>query len=135
MRHPLYRSPNEAKGFYLIFTRVLVAGVIVILPGSPLGLHCGVRRHGLGAGDPARPGLLCSILGNRRWGNTVRVNRYTVILCDGSTIKADHILTCRVAEGGVLEVALRNDRTVRYSPFSWSHFEEATPRPGSRIVD
>jgi hypothetical protein len=73
-----------------------------------------------------------------------------VILCDGSTIKADHILTCRVAEPTIrcarapprfrahddrLPGALRNDRTVRYSPFSWSHFEEVTPHLQSRIVD
>lgn len=39
LRHSLHRSPKEAKGFYLIFTLLLlVAAVIVIIPGSPLGL-------------------------------------------------------------------------------------------------
>ena len=76
-----------------------------------------------------------SVRNDGRVGNTARMNRYTVILCDGSTIKAEHILMCRIADGGVLEVAMRNDRTVSYSPFSWSHFEEAKPKPKSRIVD
>ncbi len=39
LRHSLHRSPKEAKGFYVIFAGLLVcAAVIVIIPGSPLGL-------------------------------------------------------------------------------------------------
>ncbi|WP_027946028.1 Nramp family divalent metal transporter [Amycolatopsis taiwanensis] len=39
LRHSLHRSPRQAIGFYAIFTGLLlVAAVIVIIPGSPLGL-------------------------------------------------------------------------------------------------
>ncbi|MBV9013129.1 MAG: Nramp family divalent metal transporter [Pseudonocardiales bacterium] len=39
LRHSLHRRPSAAKGFYAIFTALLVgAAVIVIIPGSPLGL-------------------------------------------------------------------------------------------------
>jgi hypothetical protein len=39
LRHSLHRSPKEAKGFYVMFTGLLVgAAVIVVIPGSPLGL-------------------------------------------------------------------------------------------------
>ena len=39
LRHSLHRGPKEAKGFYLVFACLLVAAaVIVIIPGSPLGL-------------------------------------------------------------------------------------------------
>ena len=39
LRHSLHRRPSEAKAFYAIFGGLLlVAAVIVIIPGSPLGL-------------------------------------------------------------------------------------------------
>ena len=39
LRHSLHRRPSEAKGFYAIFAGLLlVSAVIVVLPGSPLGL-------------------------------------------------------------------------------------------------
>jgi Mn2+/Fe2+ NRAMP family transporter len=39
LRHSLHRSPREAAGFYVVFAGLLVAAaVIVIIPGSPLGL-------------------------------------------------------------------------------------------------
>ena len=39
LRHSLHRPPSEAKGFYAIFTGLLlVSATIVIIPGSPLGL-------------------------------------------------------------------------------------------------
>ncbi|HEV7449905.1 MAG TPA: NRAMP family divalent metal transporter [Pseudonocardiaceae bacterium] len=39
LRHSLHRGPREAKGFYVVFAGLLVAAaVIVVIPGSPLGL-------------------------------------------------------------------------------------------------
>jgi Natural resistance-associated macrophage protein len=39
LRHSLHRRPSEAKAFYAIFAALLLASaVIVIIPGSPLGL-------------------------------------------------------------------------------------------------
>jgi NRAMP (natural resistance-associated macrophage protein)-like metal ion transporter len=39
LRHSLHRSPKEAKGFYVVFAGLLAgSAVIVIIPGSPLGL-------------------------------------------------------------------------------------------------
>jgi NRAMP (natural resistance-associated macrophage protein)-like metal ion transporter len=39
LRHSLHRNPKEAKGFYAMFGGLLmVAAVIVVIPGSPLGL-------------------------------------------------------------------------------------------------
>jgi len=39
LRHSLHRRPSEAKAFYAIFAGLLlVSAVIVIIPGSPLGL-------------------------------------------------------------------------------------------------
>ncbi len=39
IRHSLHRRPREAKGFYAVFSGLLlVSAVIVVIPGSPLGL-------------------------------------------------------------------------------------------------
>ncbi len=39
LKHSLHRKPSEAKGFYAAFAGLLVlAAVIVLIPGSPLGL-------------------------------------------------------------------------------------------------
>jgi Mn2+/Fe2+ NRAMP family transporter len=39
LKHSLHRRPREAKGFYAVFAGLLVvSAVIVIIPGSPLGL-------------------------------------------------------------------------------------------------
>jgi Mn2+/Fe2+ NRAMP family transporter len=39
LRHSLHRRPREAAGFYLVFAGLLLAAaVIVVIPGSPLGL-------------------------------------------------------------------------------------------------
>ncbi|GAA2202653.1 NRAMP family divalent metal transporter [Sinomonas flava] len=39
LKHSLHRKPSEAKGFYAAFAAViLVSAVIVVIPGSPLGL-------------------------------------------------------------------------------------------------
>ena len=39
LRHSLHRRPSEAKAFYAIFAGLLIiSAVIVIIPGSPLGL-------------------------------------------------------------------------------------------------
>jgi NRAMP (natural resistance-associated macrophage protein)-like metal ion transporter len=39
LKHSLHRRPSEAKGFYGVFAALLVASaVIVVIPGSPLGL-------------------------------------------------------------------------------------------------
>ena len=39
LRHSLHRRPSEAKGFYAVFAGLLVlSAVIVLIPGSPLGL-------------------------------------------------------------------------------------------------
>src|SRR5579859_4055428 len=39
LKHSLHRRPSEAKGFYAVFAGLLVgAAVIVLIPGSPLGL-------------------------------------------------------------------------------------------------
>lgn len=39
LKHSLHRKISEAKAFYAVFAAILVAsGVIVLIPGSPLGL-------------------------------------------------------------------------------------------------
>lgn len=39
LKHSLHRKPSEAKGFYAAFAAlILLSAVIVIIPGSPLGL-------------------------------------------------------------------------------------------------
>lgn len=39
LKHSLHRRPAEAKGFYAVFAGlIVVAAVIVVIPGSPLGL-------------------------------------------------------------------------------------------------
>lgn len=39
LRHSLHRKPSEAKGFYAVFAVLIaVAALIVLIPGSPLGL-------------------------------------------------------------------------------------------------
>ena len=39
LKHSLHRKPSEAKGFYAVFAGlVIISAVIVLLPGSPLGL-------------------------------------------------------------------------------------------------
>lgn len=110
LKHSLHRRPSEAKGFYAVFVGlIMISAIIVIIPGSPLGLITeGVQTL---AGILLPPAavfllLLCNdhaVLGP--WVNGLRTNIVTSIII-GSLLMMSVILTLSVLfptiSGGVI---------------------------------
>ncbi len=82
LRHSLHRSPREAKGFYMVFTALLVvAAAIVIIPGSPLGLLTEGVQTLAGVLLPSATVFLLLLCNDREvlgpWVNGRRLNIFT----------------------------------------------------------
>jgi NRAMP (natural resistance-associated macrophage protein)-like metal ion transporter len=82
MRHSLHRKPSEAKGFYTIYCGLIAgAAVLVLAPGSPLGLLTNAVQTLAGVLLPSATVfllLLCNdeaVLGP--WVNTRGLNLFT----------------------------------------------------------
>ncbi|MBV9312453.1 MAG: divalent metal cation transporter [Pseudonocardia sp.] len=82
LRHSLHRRPKEAKGFYLVFMALLVgSAVIVIIPGSPLGLLTEGVQTLAGVLLPSATVFLLLLCNDRQvlgpWVNSVGLNIFT----------------------------------------------------------
>ncbi|MEA3120443.1 MAG: hypothetical protein QOI13_3713 [Paraburkholderia sp.] len=82
IRHSLHRSVSDAKGFYLIYFGIIaLAALLVLLPGSPLGLLTEAVQTLAGVLLPSATVfllLLCNdkpVLGP--WVNSKRLNMFT----------------------------------------------------------
>ena len=82
LRHSLHRSPKEAKGFYVVFAGLLVAAaMIVIIPGSPLGLLTEGVQTLAGVLLPSATVFLLLLCNDRQvlgpWVNGQKMNVFT----------------------------------------------------------
>ena len=85
LRHSLHRKPSEAKGFYAVFAGLLlVAAVIVLIPGSPLGLLTEGVQTLAGVLLPSATVFLLLLCNDREvlgpWVNSARLNVFTSIV-------------------------------------------------------
>ena len=85
LKHSLHRHPREAKGFYAIFAGLLlVSAVIVIIPGSPLGLLTEGVQTLAGVLLPSATVFLLMLCNDRDvlgpWTNSRRLNVFASIV-------------------------------------------------------
>ena len=85
LKHSLHRKPSEAKGFYGAFVALLVvAAVIVLVPGSPLGLLTEGVQTLAGVLLPSATVFLLLLCNDRDvlgpWVNGRRLNIFTTVV-------------------------------------------------------
>jgi Mn2+/Fe2+ NRAMP family transporter len=134
LRHSLHRKPQEAKGFYSVyFGLIIVATVLVLTPGAPLGLLTNAVQTLAGVLLPSATVFLLLLSNDRAvlgpWVNSRAKNLFTgtviaalvmlSIVLTASVLFPDmgeHVIVGVLAAGGVLAVttavatiALRRD--------------------------
>ena len=82
MKHSLHRGVGQAKGFYALYAALIcAAAVIVLLPGSPLGLITEGVQVLAGVLLPAATVFLLMLCNDRAvlgpWVNTAKTNAFT----------------------------------------------------------
>lgn len=82
LRHSLHRRPHQAAGFYAVFAGLLaVAAVIVVIPGSPLGLLTEGVQVLAGVLLPSATVFLLLLCNDRQvlgpWVNAPKMNIFT----------------------------------------------------------
>jgi Mn2+/Fe2+ NRAMP family transporter len=82
IRHSLHRKPREAKGFYgIYFCLILVAAVLVLTPGTPLGLLTNAVQTLAGVLLPSATVFLLLLCNDRAvlgpWVNSRILNLFT----------------------------------------------------------
>jgi Mn2+/Fe2+ NRAMP family transporter len=82
MKHSLHRGVGQAKGFYVLYAALISgAAVIVLLPGSPLGLITEGVQVLAGVLLPAATVFLLMLCNDRAvlgpWVNTAKTNAFT----------------------------------------------------------
>jgi len=82
MKHSLHRGVGQAKGFYALYAALICgAAVIVLLPGSPLGLITEGVQVLAGVLLPAATVFLLMLCNDRAvlgpWVNTLKTNAFT----------------------------------------------------------
>jgi len=82
LRHSLHRKPKDAKGFYgVYFGLILLAAVLVLTPGTPLGLLTNTVQTLAGVLLPSATVFLLLLCNDRAvlgpWVNSARLNLFT----------------------------------------------------------
>jgi Mn2+/Fe2+ NRAMP family transporter len=85
LKHSLHRHPREAKGFYAVFSGLLLASaIIVIIPGAPLGLLTEGVQTLAGVLLPSATVFLLMLCNDRDvlgpWTNSRRLNLFASIV-------------------------------------------------------
>ncbi|WP_238009504.1 Nramp family divalent metal transporter [Dactylosporangium sp. AC04546] len=100
LRHSLHRSPRQAKPFYAVFAALLLASaIIVVVPGSPLGLLTEGVQTLAGVLLPSATVFLLLLCNDRAvlgpWVNTRATNLFTSAVI-GVLVMLSIILTTSV---------------------------------------
>jgi NRAMP (natural resistance-associated macrophage protein)-like metal ion transporter len=100
LRHSLHRRIGDAKGFYAVFTAVIVlAAVVVVIPGSPLGLITEGVQTLAGVLLPSATVFLLLLCNDRQvlgpWVNRTALNVVTAVVI-GVLVMLSIILTASV---------------------------------------
>jgi NRAMP (natural resistance-associated macrophage protein)-like metal ion transporter len=110
VRHSLHRSPRQAKGFYAVFAGLLVvAAVIVIIPGSPLGLLTEGVQTLAGVLLPSATVFLLLLCNDREvlgpWVNGRKLNIFTSAVI-AVLVMLSIVLTASVVFPGITSSAI-----------------------------
>jgi Mn2+/Fe2+ NRAMP family transporter len=110
LRHSLHRSPKEAKGFYAVFAGLLVgAAVIVVIPGSPLGLLTEGVQTLAGVLLPSATVFLLLLSNDREvlgpWVNSRAMNVFTSVVI-AVLVMLSIVLTAAVVFPGITSTAI-----------------------------
>ena len=100
IRHSLHRRPREAKGFYAVFAGLIaISALIVIIPGSPLGLLTEGVQTLAGVLLPSATVFLLLLCNDREvlgpWVNSRRLNLFTSAVV-GALVILSIVLTASV---------------------------------------
>jgi Natural resistance-associated macrophage protein len=85
VRHSLHRKPSQAMGFYgVYFALILMSAVLVLTPGTPLGLLTNAVQSLAGVLLPSATVFLLLLCNDRAvlgpWVNTRRLNLFTGVV-------------------------------------------------------
>ncbi|MBV9010523.1 MAG: divalent metal cation transporter [Pseudonocardiales bacterium] len=110
LRHSLHRSPKEAKGFYVVFAGLLAgSAVIVIIPGSPLGLLTEGVQTLAGVLLPSATVFLLLLCNDRQvlgpWVNGRALNVFTSAVI-AVLVMLSMVLTAAVLFPGITSTAM-----------------------------
>ncbi|WP_050382423.1 NRAMP family divalent metal transporter [Bradyrhizobium pachyrhizi] len=100
VKHSLHRKPWDAKGFYSVYCGLIVlAAVLVLTPGTPLGLLTNAVQTLAGVLLPSATVFLLLLCNDRHilgpWVNSVRLNLFTGAVVAG-LVMLSVILTAAV---------------------------------------
>jgi Mn2+/Fe2+ NRAMP family transporter len=113
LHHSLHRRPGEAKAFYAIFSGLLViSAVIVIIPGSPLGLLTEGVQTLAGVLLPSATVFLLLLCNDRGvlgpWVNSRRMNLFSgvviAILVMLSTVLTASVLFPEISSAQIIAI-------------------------------
>ena len=140
LHHSLHRRPSEAKAFYAIFAGLLlVSAVIVIIPGSPLGLLTEGVQTLAGVLLPSATVFLLLLCNDRGvlgpWVNRRAMNVFAgaviAVLVMLSTILTASVLFPQITSGQILVILVVGTALSlaagAYLAWSGRHHEGATP--------
>jgi NRAMP (natural resistance-associated macrophage protein)-like metal ion transporter len=115
LRHSLHRKATDAKGFYgTYFGLVLLAAILVLTPGTPLGLLTNAVQTLAGVLLPSATVFLLLLCNDRAvlgpWVNSRRLNLFTgaivVILVMLSLILTMSVLFPGISEGTIVGILI-----------------------------
>jgi len=100
VRHSLHRKPSEAKAFYAVYAGlIIVAAVLVLTPGTPLGLLTNMVQTLAGVLLPSATVFLLLLCNDRAvlgpWVNSRRLNMFTAAVI-AALVMLSVILTASV---------------------------------------
>jgi Mn2+/Fe2+ NRAMP family transporter len=100
VRHSLHRKPSEAKAFYAVYVGlIVVAAVLVLTPGTPLGLLTNLVQTLAGVLLPSATVFLLLLCNDRSvlgpWVNSRRLNLFTAAVI-AALVMLSVILTASV---------------------------------------
>jgi NRAMP (natural resistance-associated macrophage protein)-like metal ion transporter len=110
LRHSLHRNPREAKGFYALFAGLLALSVVIVLiPGSPLGLLTEGVQTLCGVALPSMSVFLLLLCNDREvlgpWANGPRRNVVTAVVI-AALVTISVILTASVIVPDISSTAI-----------------------------
>jgi Mn2+/Fe2+ NRAMP family transporter len=115
LRHSLHRKATDAKGFYgTYFGLILLAAILVLTPGTPLGLLTNAVQTLAGVLLPSAAVFLLLLCNDRAvlgpWVNSWRLNLFTgaivVVLVMLSLILTMSVLFPGISEGTIVGILL-----------------------------
>jgi Mn2+/Fe2+ NRAMP family transporter len=144
IRHSLHRKPREAKGFYgVYFCLILVAAVLVLTPGTPLGLLTNAVQTLAGVLLPSATVFLLLLCNDKAvlgpWVNSRILNLFTgtvvAVLVMLSVILTASVLFPDMGENVILSILAGGSVLTIVTAIAVSALGRKTPDDGSVVWD